>query len=297
MPVMDGEGEYTYISAGQAPLVLGFISNRQLAARVESAVEGAGYDLALVPCAEDIAPAGREPPRLELGEPLQGQGAVLIDKITRWRPVLIVFDLDNPNIPWRRWLPLIKSAPASRRIPVICLGRHLQGEVASYARSAGADVVLEISGAETDLSALIKQHARIINRLAILESCQQELSPLAVAGLEEFNRGEFFEAHETLELAWKADRSLGRELYRAILQVAVAYLQIERGNYRGAMKMFLRVRQWLDPLPDNCRGVQVARFREEAYYVHQVIQQLGEERLKEFDFSLIKPIQYSVHPK
>jgi hypothetical protein len=48
------------------------------------------------------------------------------------------------------------------------------------------------------------------------------------------------------------------EVYRAVLQVAVAYFQIERGNYNGAAKMFLRLRQWIDPLPDYCRGIDIA---------------------------------------
>jgi len=135
-----------------------------------------------------------------------------------------------------------------------------------------------------------------VDQAAILQACRQELSPLAITGLEEFNRREFFQAHETLEAAWKEDSSPGRELYRAILQVAVAYLQIERGNYRGAVKMFQRAHRWLDPLPDVCRGVEIAGLRATAYQIQQVIQKLGPKRIKEFDFSLIRPIQYQAHP-
>lgn len=135
-----------------------------------------------------------------------------------------------------------------------------------------------------------------VDQAAILEACRQELSPLAITGLEEFNRREFFQAHESLEEAWKEDSSPGRELYRGILQVAVAYLQIERGNYRGAMKMFRRARRWLDPLPDACRGVNIAELRATAYHIQQVVQELGPKRIMEFDFSLIQPIQYLTRP-
>jgi len=48
-----------------------------------------------------------------------------------------------------------------------------------------------------------------------------------------------------------------RELYRAILQVGIAYYQIERGNHRGALKMLLRSVQWLAMLPDRCQGIDV----------------------------------------
>ena len=54
-----------------------------------------------------------------------------------------------------------------------------------------------------------------------------------------------------LKEAWRQDTGAARDFYRGILQVGIAYYQIERGNYRGAVKMLLRVRQWLDPLPDS----------------------------------------------
>jgi len=96
---------------------------------------------------------------------------------------------------------------------------------------------------------------------ALSEACSEQLSQRAIQGIELFNRGEYFEAHEVLEEAWREDHGLTRELYRAMLQVAVAYLQIERGNYRGSMKMFIRLRKWIEPLPEVCRGVDVAQLR------------------------------------
>jgi hypothetical protein len=74
-----------------------------------------------------------------------------------------------------------------------------------------------------------------------------------------------------------------RELYRAVLQVAVAYLQIERGNYAGAVKMFLRVRQWLAPLPDVCRSLDVAGLRADVERAYARLLELGPKRLDEFD--------------
>jgi hypothetical protein len=107
------------------------------------------------------------------------------------------------------------------------------------------------------------------------------LSNLALKGLE-VCQGEYFDALEFLEEAWKDDET-HRELYRAILQVAVAYLQIERGNYNGAVKMFLRLRQWIDPLPDRCQGVDVAGLRADAYAVQQRLVSQGRERIDGFD--------------
>ncbi len=106
-----------------------------------------------------------------------------------------------------------------------------------------------------------------------------------------FNRAEYFEAHEALEHAWNDESGPGRELYRGLLQIAVAYMQITRGNYNGAIKIFLRARQWLDPLPDQCRGVNVAGLRHDAAAVRAALEALGPERIGEFDMALLKPIQ------
>jgi uncharacterized protein len=127
------------------------------------------------------------------------------------------------------------------------------------------------------------------------EFCCQPLPELALEGLRLFNAGEYFEAHEVLESAWKAEHTPGRELYRAVLQVAVAYLQIERGNYTGAVKMFRRSRRWIDPLPNECQGIDIATLRRDAQAAYTRLTALGPERLSEFDRSLFKPVIYK-HP-
>jgi uncharacterized protein len=126
--------------------------------------------------------------------------------------------------------------------------------------------------------------------IVLEQACQAPLSEMAQQGLRLFNQGEYFEAHEALEAAWLQDQTPGRELYQGILQVGIAYLQIERGNYIGARKMFLRARQWLDPLPDQCRGVQVAQLRQDARNAEAALRALGGEWIAEFDRALLKPV-------
>ncbi len=114
-------------------------------------------------------------------------------------------------------------------------------------------------------------------------------------GLRQFNAHEFFECHETLETVWRRETGPVRELYRAILQIGVAYYQIERGNYWGAYKMFLRTLQWFEPLPDRCQGIDVARLRADADAARAHLEALGPERIAEFDRALIRPVVYEEH--
>ena len=276
----------------ESPLIVAFVADLYFAVQIETVAETLGYQVLFVEDAGQIAPPDPEPVGRRYAEHISGRNGELLDRLTQWKPALIIFDLDNRAVPWQEWINLVTSVPATRRVPVLCYGSHVQVAAIQAARSAGAKEVVARSRFTSDMADLILKHARVIDQEALLESCADPLAPAARRGLEEFNRGEYFEAHESLEEAWKADSSSGRELYRAVLQVAVAYYQIERGNYTGAAKMFLRMRQWIDPLPDACRGVNVARLRAQARAAHKALLELGPERIGEFDRRLLQPVEY-----
>ena len=122
--------------------------------------------------------------------------------------------------------------------------------------------------------------------------CDGPLHPQAVEGLQLFNEGKYFEAHEALEIAWLEEKGRIRDLYRGILQVGVAYLHITRGNYRGAVKVHGRSRKWLKDFPDICRGIFVDKLRKDSETVLGQIMLLGEMRIGEFDQSLLKPVHW-----
>jgi predicted metal-dependent hydrolase len=274
------------------PLILGFVADLFFAVKIEKAANQLDFEIRWIENADQIAPEDPGDLNEHQAEPLVGREGVLLDNITKWKPSLIIFDLNNPSIPWNKWINLLTSVPASRRIPIICFGSHIDVEVMKAARLAGAKKVLARSIFVSQLPEVIKKYARLIDQDALLESCQKSLPEIAVRGLEAFNRGDYFEAHEHLEKVWMDDQGPGRELYQAVLQVAVAYYQILRGNYKGAAKLFLRMRQWIDPLPDVCRGVDIGKLRAEAQLVHQKLLELGPNRIKELDLSMLRPVSY-----
>jgi predicted metal-dependent hydrolase len=283
------------IASGPLPLVLGLIGDLFFSVRVEDVARRLGYQVRLIERADQVAPAdepGTEVQARRPGEPLTGQAAALIAMLAEAQPALIVVDLNNRAVPWEDWIATIKSSAATRRTPVIAFGSHMDVATQTRGREVGADAVLAKSRFVQDLPDLIRKYARVPDRAAISEACEGELSPLALRGLRLFNAGDYFEAHEELEHAWNQETGPARELYRAILQVAVAYLQITRQNYAGALKMFLRAHQWIDPLPEVCRGVQVGKLRRQALRVRQTLEELGEGRIGEFDLSLLLPVEW-----
>jgi hypothetical protein len=278
----------------QTPLIVAFVDDLLFTTKITNTVRHLGYRLEVIEDARRIGPFDPAAPANQAAEPVLGQVAHLLERLTEWQPALLIFDLDSKKIPWQQWLPVVKSSPATRRLPALCFGPHVEVATLERARSLGADVVIGRSRFTSAMAELIQKHARVPDRAGIAAACDQPLSELAIKGLESFNRGAYFEAHEELEEAWNADASPAKELYRAVLQIAVAYLQIERGNYAGAVKMFLRARQWFEPLPDRCRGIDVARLRATAATVHRRLLELGPERIGELERSLFQPVHYTI---
>jgi len=106
------------------------------------------------------------------------------------------------------------------------------------------------------------------------DCCYGELHSQVRLGIEFFNAHRFFEAHEALETAWREEPGPIRDLYRGIIQVAVAYYHIQQGNNRGALKMFFRCRRWLSKYPDHCRGIPVAQLRQDYQLIELLVMKL-----------------------
>jgi predicted metal-dependent hydrolase len=126
----------------------------------------------------------------------------------------------------------------------------------------------------------------------IQTSCQERLPLEAIEGLNAFNSGQFFEAHEHLETAWRDEQRPVRELYRGVLQVAVGYYHISRENYTGARKMFARSRRWLSPFPAVCGGINLQHLRQDMDRVEAELVRLGPDHIADFDHSLFKLVEF-----
>lgn len=276
------------------PLIVAFVKDLNASVRIETAAEKQGFEIKIIETAEQIAPPDDHKSAHQVAEPIKGRNGVFLDKITRWQPALVIFDLGNNSVPWAEWITILSSGSATRGMPVLCYGSHVNSDTLKSAKYAGAQKVVARSKFFAELPELIAKYARVIDIDQIRESCTEPLPHKAVKGLEKFNRGQYFEAHDLLELAWMEDDPPGRDLYRAILQISVAYYQIERKNYNGAVKVFLRLRKWIDPLPDTCRGINIEKIRAEVREINRILIELGPDRIDEIDLGLMRPIEYTL---
>lgn len=79
-------------------------------------------------------------------------------------------------------------------------------------------------------------------------------------GIELFNHGEYFDAHEVWEEPWQNSRGDRRLFYQALIQAAVALEHYRRGNPRSAATVWRNCRAKLVALPDHFMGMDLRAF-------------------------------------
>jgi STE24 endopeptidase len=127
-------------------------------------------------------------------------------------------------------------------------------------------------------------------RFAEQDGCREGLSAQARAGLLLFNQKLFFEAHEELELAWRSEPRRARNLYHGILQLGLAWYQVSRRNYRGAVNMLDRAEFWLASLPPTCQGIDVERIRTQVRRLKSEVEAQGPSQIGRVNPELFSPI-------
>ncbi len=208
---------------------------------------------------------------------------------------LILVDGDMPN--WHFWTATPKSSPATRRIPIFLIANSADARNAALGQ--GADLALTPDELLAQAPQLITDYARTLDPKLAEQldcECQEALPDLAVQAVEQFNIGEYYHQHDMFEEQWMHTTGPVRDLYRAVLQVGIAYFQITRGNHRGALKMLLRSVQWFALLPDVCQGIDIKQLREDSFRVRAELERINPADIANFDRSLLKPVHMVEKP-
>jgi len=89
---------------------------------------------------------------------------------------------------------------------------------------------------------------------------QQPFPAAYLRGIELFNRGEYFDAHEVWEDPWRATRGTERRFYQGLIQAAVALEHCRRGNRKSAATVWRNCQSKFSAVPDFFLGLDVPAF-------------------------------------
>lgn len=83
-------------------------------------------------------------------------------------------------------------------------------------------------------------------------------------GIEAFNTGRFFEAHEAWEEIWLRSPEPEKTFLQGIIQIAAAFHHHSRGNLRGTRTLLEAGLRRTERFPDAYQGIDLAGLRSEA---------------------------------
>jgi hypothetical protein len=161
-------------------------------------------------------------------------------------------------------------------------------------------ITLGLTGTTSDPRSRHPKLDRALERLETADlgsACAAPAPPELVRAIREFNAGEFFEQHETLELLWRATPGEIRHLYEGILQVGVGmHHLLKNRNFHGAAVKLDHGIRLLEAFPGRCHGVDVARLIGDAREARDELIRLGPDHLGDFPPDKVPRVHLRVEP-
>ncbi|MBN3881428.1 MAG: DUF309 domain-containing protein [Nostoc sp.] len=104
-------------------------------------------------------------------------------------------------------------------------------------------------------------------------------------GVEQFNSGQFYACHDTLEALWIEAGEPEKTFYQGILQISVALYHLENRNWRGAVILLGEGSNRLRRYPSSYGGVDVDELLSQSAALLTTLQQIGPEKIAAGDLS------------
>ena len=125
------------------------------------------------------------------------------------------------------------------------------------------------------------------------ETYLASLTPEALLqlGIDLYNAGYYWNAHEAWEAVWlDAEREL-RGFYQGLIQVTAAFVHVTRNEYPGSVRLLDAGLEKLERYPVTYLGVRLAPLLAGVRTALSQLLALGEGRIADFDRALIPRIE------
>ena len=115
-----------------------------------------------------------------------------------------------------------------------------------------------------------------------MENTSEQIPPQFWESVEQFNTGQYYSCHDTLEALWIEASEPEKTFYQGVLQIAVALYHLENLNWRGAVILLGEGRNRLRRCPEIFSGIDVDEFLEKSGLLLIALQQIQPEKIADF---------------
>lgn len=105
-------------------------------------------------------------------------------------------------------------------------------------------------------------------------------------GVAQFNSGDYYACHDTLEALWMDATEPQKAFYQGILQIAVGLYHLSNLNWRGAVILLGEGTNRLGYYQPDYAEVNVEKLIDESRELLTALQTAGEENVEEFAESI-----------
>jgi uncharacterized protein len=109
----------------------------------------------------------------------------------------------------------------------------------------------------------------------------EELPEQFWQGVREFQQGQFYECHDTLEALWIEAQEPNKTLFQGILQIAVACYHLSNDNWRGAVILLGEGIRRLSTYQPDYVGLDIEYLVNTSADLLDRLQSIGPEKVKE----------------
>ncbi|MEO0826763.1 MAG: DUF309 domain-containing protein [Cyanobacteria bacterium J06639_16] len=110
-----------------------------------------------------------------------------------------------------------------------------------------------------------------------LETPESPLPDAFWQGIGQFNQGDFYACHDTLEAIWMEARTPIKPFYQGILQIAVAFYHLGNHNWQGAAILLGEGIGRLYPFEPTYQAVDVENLIDQGESWLRMLQNVGSE--------------------
>ena len=128
----------------------------------------------------------------------------------------------------------------------------------------------------------------------------ENLPPEWVQGIAEFNAGEYYACHDTLEALWMDSIDPDKKFYQGVLQIAVACYHLHNRNWRGAVTLLGEGIGRLPYYQPVYAGIDVAGLIRDSSNLLKILQSIGIDGIGDFvdrlaqDSTLLPVVRFAV---
>lgn len=98
-------------------------------------------------------------------------------------------------------------------------------------------------------------------------------------GVEQFNQGQFYACHDTLEALWIEATEPDKAFYQGILQIAVGIYHLSNSNWRGAVILLGEGINRLQRYSPTYAEIDVDELIDQSLAILTALQQTGPEKV------------------